>query len=328
VDTGYRFDGWLADFALPDQLANPLVVTMDKSRRLSAIITPVMRTLTLSTSGEGTGAVVAAPAAGSIENSVVSHYGNGTAVVLTAAANPGWVFQGWDGHVPQGAELLNPLTVTMDQDRVITAVFGAGAQLTLDIEGDGDVLVEPDLEWYAPGDSITLTAVPSPTSEFTGWSGAATGDHVEITLVLNASMAVTAHFTGADSHEPQEPPANGHTAKLIVDIQGDGVVTPAGGDFNIGAKVTLIATPGIGSSFVRWEEGAAGSDLVTTVAMDGNTTVLAVFEAEDPTGRPSEPTMPSTCGAMGMLGLPVIALLALAMVEPGVRRSLMRLARV
>jgi hypothetical protein len=258
---------------------------------------------------------------------VISHYANGASVTLSASADAGWVFQGWDGNVPEGDELDNPLTVLMDRDRVITARFGAGLRLTVDIEGDGDVLVSPDLETYLPGTSITLTAVPSSESEFTGWSGAATGEETQITLVINGNLAVEAIFTGID--EPEPGPGNGQTASLAVDIQGDGVVTPAGGSFNIGAKVTLIATPGIGSKFVAWQNGAVGADLITVITMDQDRTVMAVFEpAEDAPGRPgSSPGGSGTCGAMGMLGIPALFLIGAALVEPRSRRTLRSLAR-
>jgi hypothetical protein len=113
-----------------------------------------------------------------------------------------------------------------------------------------------------------------------------------------------------------------------VDIQGDGVVTPPGGSFNVGAKVTLIATPAIGSQFARWEGGAVGAALVTTITMDQSRTVMAVFEpAEDGAGRPGTGGGPSMCGAMGMLGLPALVLLAAGLLEQRTRRSLRLLAQ-
>lgn len=325
VDTGYEFDGWVGDFEIEAPLANPLVVTMDASRSVSAVITPVTRTLTLTASGEGTGAVLASPAGSSVENPVVSHYANGTAVTLTASADAGWVFQGWDGNVPEGQEMANPLTVTMDRDRVITARFGDGLHLTIDVEGSGDVLVDPDLESYVPGTTVTLTAVPGLESQFVGWFGAATGTSTEIMLVLNASITVEARFSGED--DPGPGPGPGNTAKLTVDVQGDGVVTPPGGTFNIGAKVTLIATPGLGSQFLRWEGGATGSELTTVITMDQARTVMAVFEpAEDTPGRPN-PGGPSPCGVTGTLGFPLLLLMGVAFVEPRTRRLIRRAAR-
>jgi List-Bact-rpt repeat protein len=52
-------------------------------------------------------------------------YTLGAVVTLTPVPNAGYAFSGWTGDVPVGDELDNPLQVTMDQDRTITAHFVA-----------------------------------------------------------------------------------------------------------------------------------------------------------------------------------------------------------
>jgi uncharacterized repeat protein (TIGR02543 family) len=47
-------------------------------------------------------------------------YTIGTVVTLTATDDPGWTFAGWSGDAGGGA---NPLAVTMDASKVITATF-------------------------------------------------------------------------------------------------------------------------------------------------------------------------------------------------------------
>jgi hypothetical protein len=98
---------------------------------------------------------------------------------------------------------------------------------------------------------------------------------------------------------------------LFVDVQGDGIVTPSGGTYVKGAAVTVIATPGLNSTFVRWEQAATGADLATTVIMDSDQTVRAIFEpVNDSGGRPNpggSGAIPS-CGALGFMGLPMLLL--------------------
>src|SRR6185295_4385807 len=73
---------------------------------------PPLPTLTLSTSGAGTGSVVATPAATS--------YAQGTTVSITATADSGSAFTGWGGDATgQG----NPCTITMSTNRTVTAAF-------------------------------------------------------------------------------------------------------------------------------------------------------------------------------------------------------------
>lgn len=46
-----------------------------------------------------------------------------TNVTITAAPNPGYGFVRWMGDVPAGKELGNPLTITMDADKNLTALY-------------------------------------------------------------------------------------------------------------------------------------------------------------------------------------------------------------
>ncbi len=329
VEDGFEFDGWAADFKLDAALQNPLVVTMDGAKRVSAIVTPIARTLTLSTSGLGTGTTVTAPTAVITENALVSRYDHGTSVTLTAAADDGSVFVGWAGNVPPGAQHQNPLEVAMDRDRVITARFEPGTTLFIDIVGNGDVQIDPDLDSYGIGSVVTLTAIPDMGASFNGWSGAATGTEPSVTLTLLQDTLVTATFgvapNGGSGGQGGGGGGSGNLARLIVDIQGDGAVTPFGGNFAPGARVTLIATPGLGSSFVRWEGGASGTQMATVITMDSDRTVRAVFQPGD--GSVGRPTPPQTCGALGMLGSPLLLAIGMIFIAPAGRRTTRRLCR-
>jgi len=319
LDSGFTFGGWEADFDLDDPRQNPLVVTMDASKRVTGVFSPVMHELTLSTTGGGTGAVAASPAPVIVDNSLISRYNHGTQVRLTAAADDGSVFSGWAGNIPPESQLDNPLDVVIDRDRVIAARFEAGLALLIEISGDGAVSISPDLDEYPPGTEVTLTALPDEGADFEGWGGDASGAEPTLVVILNEDALITATFAASGAGGGN---GGSNMAKLTVDIQGDGVVTPPGGNFAVGARVTLIATPGLNSSFVRWENGASGSELATVITMSADRTVLAVFATvDDPGGRPTpQPGSGGMCGAVGMLGVPLLLAMALAFVVPGGRR--------
>jgi len=52
-----------------------------------------------------------------------SWHADGTEVTLGATPEPGFAFTHWSGDVPAGQETVTPLTVVMDQSRIITAHF-------------------------------------------------------------------------------------------------------------------------------------------------------------------------------------------------------------
>ncbi len=61
----------------------------------------------------------------------------GTQVQVTAEPNDGYQFNGWTGDVPSGDENDNPVTITMDADKSITATFIVIPDGTEDGDGGG-----------------------------------------------------------------------------------------------------------------------------------------------------------------------------------------------
>jgi hypothetical protein len=87
---------------------------------------PILRLLTITVAGSGAGTVTSSPGIINTSTSQSESFVDGTVVQLTATATAG-SFVGWSGDVPVGHENDNPLTVTMDQARNITATFNAFA---------------------------------------------------------------------------------------------------------------------------------------------------------------------------------------------------------
>ena len=79
-------------------------------------------TLTVATTGTGSGTVIKSPDAIS--------YTAGSAVILTATATAGSTFAGWSGDATGS---INPVTVTMNADKVVTATFSLNAGTDTDL---------------------------------------------------------------------------------------------------------------------------------------------------------------------------------------------------
>jgi hypothetical protein len=143
--------------------------------------------MTVQMAGDGSGIVQQMPG-----DPRLSH---GTTVTLTAIAHPGSAFTGWSGDA---AGMTNPITLTMDMDKVVTATFALleSHALTIGYAGSGSGLVslDPPGGLYEDGTVVTLTAVPNPGAVFAGWSGDAGGTANPITLTMDGDKAVTATF--------------------------------------------------------------------------------------------------------------------------------------
>lgn len=107
ADAGYSFTSWGGDAS---GSVNPLSVTMDANKVITANFT-LNATYTLTASGvNGTVA----------KNPDLVSYNSGAVVALTASPGPGYSFTSWSGDASGS---VNPLNVTMDDNKVITANF-------------------------------------------------------------------------------------------------------------------------------------------------------------------------------------------------------------
>ncbi|WP_411272911.1 InlB B-repeat-containing protein [Daejeonella sp.] len=183
-NTGYTFTNWtdLTTGAVLSTSPNYTFV-LSANRSLRANFT--LNTYTLTTSGAN-GTVTKAPDQPT--------YNHGSTVVLTATPSPGFVFTSWGGDASGST---NPLTVTMDRNKTITALFTAIPVNTFTltvIANNGSVTKNPNTPTYASGSTVQLTAAPNTGFRFTGWSGDATGSTNPLTVTMNANKTITANF--------------------------------------------------------------------------------------------------------------------------------------
>ncbi|MDX9972605.1 MAG: PKD domain-containing protein, partial [FCB group bacterium] len=254
---GCSFDRWLARQHVDPPVTpierssseNPYSLSMVHDWDVWAYFTGTPLYL-LSLSAQGPGTVAATPPTGP--------YTEGTPVGVEATPDTAARFVQWEGDATGSA---NPLNLTMNEDKAVTAVFVQTHSLSITIEGDGSV--EPSGGAYDIGTPITLTAVPDAGWHFERWEGALTGSTNPAELVMDADKAVTAVFV------------NSYT--LTTASVGNGTVTPASGSYPVGDPVSVTAVPAEGWVFDHWEGAATGSLNPVSVTMDGNKTVTAVF---------------------------------------------------
>lgn len=141
-------------------------------------------TYTLTVITNGTGVVTASPDK--------TKYSEGEVVTLTAAAGTDFIFDSWSGAA-SGAD--GSVSVTMDGDKIVTAVFKQLFTVSITTDGPGTVTVDPSKSEYIDGEGITLTAVPDTGKAFFRWTGDVEGYcHPARTLSVTGDMSVNAAF--------------------------------------------------------------------------------------------------------------------------------------
>ena len=126
-----------------------------------------------------------------------SNYAQGDTVTLTATAFRGYTFGKWEG-VPVAKETQNPLRLTIDEAKSLTASFVKTYALVVIPPTHGVVAKDPDKPEYAQGERVSLKAVADSGYAFTGWTGAdvplGKGEVSPLTLTVDAAKTLYATF--------------------------------------------------------------------------------------------------------------------------------------
>ncbi len=188
-----------ADAAQMKHSSDPTVSTPAGRSWLSeasgyVILEPIIVTYTLVVNTAGSGVINLMPAGGV--------YSEGTVVTLTAVPDPHWSFVAWSGDVSSS---INPLVITMDGNKTITGTFALNNYaLTVNVAGNGvgTVVKSPDAASYPYGTVVTLTATPSSTSYFAGWSGDIIGTTTPEAITVDGDKVITATFNSHQIYLP------------------------------------------------------------------------------------------------------------------------------
>lgn len=124
-------------------------------------------------------------------------------VTLTPNPDPDWVFDSWSG--PDAVDVVDngngTWSLTMDDDKSVTATFVTSYTLDVIVVGNGSVSLAPPGGTYTQGTVVTLTPTADPGSSFVNWSGPDAGDLIDNgngtwSITMDANKSVTANFEG------------------------------------------------------------------------------------------------------------------------------------
>lgn len=248
-------------------------VAMTSNKTVKAVF--VQCKITVNKQGEGQ--VRIEPPDETLTPTFTKTYSGITTVTLTAIPATGWAFKEWTGdHAGTG----NPATFEVDREETVTAVFEQ-IKLTVNKTGEGQVSATPPggaqtptfTEYYGTNTTVSLTAIPEPGWAFKEWTGAISSTSNPASVLVNGDKTVRAVF---------------EEIKLTVEKSGDGQVNvdppdttalPTFTEEYTGAtEVTLTAMPDPGWAFVEWTGDLTGTDNPSTLLVDGEKEVRAVFE--------------------------------------------------
>ncbi|REL39102.1 hypothetical protein DYD21_03860 [Rhodohalobacter sp. SW132] len=169
---GFIFERWTGDF---ESETNPATLVMTENKSVTALFKEISSLIAIETTGEGT-----------IETDF-----DGQTVSLYAVPSDGWTFIRWEGDL-SGSE--NPESLFLDEDKSVTAHFEQRFDLSVTIDGSGNVEIDPVKEFYNHGDTVTFTATPEPGYRFSHWEGDLSGSENPIQTTMDRDKSATAVF--------------------------------------------------------------------------------------------------------------------------------------
>ncbi len=258
----WYFEGWLGDVSGGKE-SKKITVTMDEDKSLTALFKEHRYTIDVTV--EGNGSVDIAPDQ--------EYYEPSTNVTLTADPDENWSFEEWTGDVPEG-EKGEEITVTMDEDKSLTAHFEELDEYSLEImkEGNGNTDPAEGTHTYYDGEEINITVYPDENWSFKEWTGDVPDGQVgkEITVTMDEDKSLTAHFEELEKYS------------LEITKEGEGNTDPAEGTHTYydGEEINITVYLDENWSFKEWTgdvpEGEKGEEI--TVTMDENKSLTAHFE--------------------------------------------------
>jgi uncharacterized repeat protein (TIGR02543 family) len=209
---------------------------------------------------------------------------------LTAIAAPGWNFSGWNGDITNSN---NQLTITMDSNITITAMFEQNGYYIIEVNQSANGTIIPSTASYVAGSNQDFTITPD-----TGYFiKSIILDHQALNIAPLVNQTVSINDVQANhiitaTYAPC-------IYNLTVFTVGHGSVTPNNGTYSYGDSVTLAAASDNGYVFTNWNDNSINNTI--TIVMHDNENVTATFAqipspspTPMPTPAPSSLPTPST----------------------------------
>ena len=226
----YLFDFWDGDYESTD---NPVKIIVSEDSGIYANFI-LRRTLVVGVSGDGT------------TNPLPGEYTflkDGQTIELQAISG-GQAFTNWTDQ--DGASYAdNPIVVTMDADKTMTANFHSRYTLkTVAIPQEGGSVSPTGTTLHMENEIVPISATPAENFIFTGWQGSLSGNTNPTSILMDSDKEVYASFDGlfllstdvtgeGEISQPAESWHQADTEIIIYAIARDGwVLNGWKGDFN------------------------------------------------------------------------------------------------
>ncbi len=275
-DTGFKFERWQGDLE-GDEPEKSFEIHDEKL--IEAVFERVFHDVLVTIEGNGDVEwdfveipenVVKDEKEGMIESYTELSFPHDSLVRFEAFPDPGNKFVGWGEDIENEDEILE---VEIKEDLEITAEFES-QQYIIEFDYDtdrGEVLFEPDRDYYYYGDEVQIEAVPEEGFQFTGWGGDLEGEDPVKTVVVDENITVEAGFDWKR-----------YSLEVSYDEERGRIdLSPDRTTYHHGESVTVEAKPESGWEFREWRGDLEGEEPEIDFEMRDDMEIEAAFVPED-----------------------------------------------
>ena len=226
--------------------------------------------------------MISTPAGINCSGTCVGVFASGSNITLSATPSSNSYLSAWGGSCSGSASCSFTLTSTS----TVTASFQSDPILTVHTNGTGAGTITSNPSGincgstcsagFAPGTKISLTATPSGSAHFTGWSGACNGAGTCDVTLTTSPANVVATFEGG---VPLTISLAGvGTGTVTSSPPGINCPTTCSATFPQNSQVTLSQTPSANNAFAGWSGACTGTSTCSFM-MSSAESVTATFAA-------------------------------------------------
>lgn len=257
---GWEFREWLGAAVGND---NPLTITVNGVTEVTARFTRIEHAVTFNIVGVGT------VLSDEITLEMTEYFTEGSMITLTAQPEEQWIFSSWSGAF---ASDENPIDLFIDGPKEVTVTFLRTYSLNAIAAPSEGGNITPASGDYIIDSILELTAEANQGWQFVDWEGDFTGTQNPFNLTMDAEKTITANFQRLEYQLD------------LSEIEGQGTVsvslvsgTETTGGYLYESVVEITANPATDWNFVRWEGDLTGTENPSTMVIDGNKSIKAVF---------------------------------------------------
>ncbi len=254
---GWRFVEWEGDL---DGSENPAEITIEDEKEVTAIFEKKEYPLTIEIEGEGA-------VSEEVLQAKTTDYEYGAVVELTADANSGWHFEGWQGDIDSNE---NPIEVTIDEPVEVTAVFEAETyQISIDMPENGSVQITPDQDEFVAGTEVELEALPDDNYSFAEWDGDVESTDNPLVITVESDIEIAPVF---------EEDVEKYSLTVEESEGGSINYSPMEEEYDHGTEIELNAVAHTGYEFTEWTGDISSTENPYNLTIESDVVISAEFE--------------------------------------------------